>query len=169
MTDFILADPARCIGCRTCEVACASAHTTTPLTSSAFRPRLSVVKHGLVSVPVMCHQCENAPCAAACPTGALVQGRTTVEIDEARCIGCNSCVVVCPFGAVTIQRQTDTEGLKVIKCDLCVASENGPACISVCPTAALSLTGAQALAQLSGQRRSDTAISAGVNESKPRA
>ncbi len=59
MTSFIMANPASCIGCRTCEIACALEHATE---SAAFAPRLTVLRLDTLSVPVMCHQCENAPC-----------------------------------------------------------------------------------------------------------
>lgn len=67
MTSFIMANPAACIGCRTCEIACALEHATE---HAAFAPRLTVLRLDTLSVPVMCHQCENAPCVGACPVGA---------------------------------------------------------------------------------------------------
>ncbi len=71
MTSFIVASPQACIGCRTCEVACALEHVAP---GAEFHPRLKVMRLDDLSVPVMCHQCENAPCVGACPTGALSMG-----------------------------------------------------------------------------------------------
>ena len=71
MTSFILADSETCIGCRTCEAACALEHSTE---SSPFAPRLTVLRLDTLSIPAVCHQCENAPCVVACPVGALVIG-----------------------------------------------------------------------------------------------
>lgn len=153
MTSFILADSASCIGCRTCEVACALEHVAE---GAAFQPRLKVLRLDTLSVPVMCHQCENAPCVTACPVAALTMGSERVEADASRCIGCQSCVVACPFGAITIDispQQTAT----LIKCDLCHSRERGPACIDVCPTAALSKVSEQQLREIQKQRERATA------------
>lgn len=43
MNRFIMADAEKCIGCRTCEVACAVAHQD-DFTAEAFTSRLRVVK-----------------------------------------------------------------------------------------------------------------------------
>ncbi len=94
MTSFIVASPQACIGRRTCEVACALSHVAE---GAEFHPRLKVMRLAHLSVPVMCHQCENAPCVSACPVGALTMGTERVEADAARCIGCQGCVVACPL------------------------------------------------------------------------
>ena len=76
MNKMVIADPGKCIGCRTCEVACALAHSApdalAKLSPASFIPRLKVVKTAKVSTPVQCRQCDDAPCAAVCPTGTLV-------------------------------------------------------------------------------------------------
>ena len=43
MNRFIVADAEKCIGCRTCEVACAVSHQDA-VAAHAFTPRLRVVK-----------------------------------------------------------------------------------------------------------------------------
>ena len=47
MNDFVVADPKRCIGCRTCEVACVLAHggenALENLNAASFYPRLQVI------------------------------------------------------------------------------------------------------------------------------
>ncbi|MFO4006173.1 4Fe-4S binding protein, partial [Enterobacter hormaechei] len=70
MNQFILADPEKCIGCRTCEVACMMSHQSSA-TPVAFTSRIRVVKGGTFTTAVGCHQCEDAPCANVCPTGAI--------------------------------------------------------------------------------------------------
>ena len=115
MTHFILASSQACIGCRTCEVACALEHVAE---GAEFHPRLKVMRLDTLSVPVMCHQCENAPCVGVCPTGALAMGAERVEADAERCIGCQSCVVACPFGAITIETSAAHPPV-IVKCDLC--------------------------------------------------
>lgn len=54
---------------------------------------------------------------------------------EERCVGCWSCVMVCPFGAVLPGR--DGHG-HALKCDLCAGSD-GPWCVVNCPNRALVL------------------------------
>lgn len=153
MTSFIVASPQACIGCRTCEVACALEHETTDM---AFHPRLKVMRLDDLSTPVMCHQCENAPCARVCPTGALTRGKERIEADNGRCIGCQSCAVACPFGAITVEVSVGHSPV-IVKCDLCAQRERGPACVDVCPTAALSKMTERQLVALQKQRNIATA------------
>lgn len=153
MTSFIVASPKDCIGCRTCEVACALEHVAP---GAEFNPRLKVMRLDTLSVPVMCHQCENAPCVGACPTGALSMGAERVEAEASRCIGCQSCAVACPFGAITIEASAGQEPA-IVKCDLCHHRDRGPACVDVCPTAALSIMTEQQLDALKKQRSAKTA------------
>lgn len=148
MTHFILADADACIGCRTCEVACALEHSTE---SSPFAPRLTVLRLDTLSVPAMCHQCDNAPCVAACPVGALGIGSERVEANSSACIGCQSCVVACPFGAISIGAAAE-----IVKCDLCYGRERGPACVDVCPTSALRKITENELRSLQQQRQRAT-------------
>ncbi|MDQ4429487.1 4Fe-4S dicluster domain-containing protein [Yokenella regensburgei] len=148
MTSFIVASPEACIGCRTCEVACALEHVSP---SAPFAPRLKVLRLDHLSVPVMCHQCENAPCVAACPVAALRMGKEAVEADPSRCIGCQSCAVACPFGAITIEVAAKQQPA-IVKCDLCGHREQGPACVEVCPTFALSVMTDEMLVALQRQR-----------------
>ncbi|WP_110955242.1 4Fe-4S dicluster domain-containing protein [Anaerosinus massiliensis] len=141
MNDFVIADPGKCIGCQTCEIACVLAHQERPdldaLTPENFAARLTVVKTANITAPIQCRQCEDAPCAKACVKGALVQGAHSVEIKEEECIGCKACMLACPYGAIEIRVNKETNKLSVVKCDLCKGNENGPACIGVCPTKAL--------------------------------
>lgn len=153
MTSFIVASAQACIGCRTCEVACALEHVTP---GAEFHPRLKVMRLNTLSVPVMCHQCENAPCVGACPTGALTIGPERVEASAGRCIGCQSCVTACPFGAIAIEVSAGHAPV-IVKCDLCTGRQSGPACVAVCPTAALNKMTEPQLVALQKQRSIDTA------------
>ncbi|ANE75462.1 MULTISPECIES: 4Fe-4S dicluster domain-containing protein [Dickeya] len=167
MNQFVIADAAKCIGCRTCEIACAVAHAggnQQKLHKSHFFPRLKVIKNANVSTPVLCHQCENAPCASVCPHDALVQHQDSIQVISSRCIGCKSCVIACPFGAINVvTRPSDDEtpapslsGSEVHKCDLCIGVADSPSCVRVCPTSALTLVTPQALTErvLEKQQRS---------------
>lgn len=157
MNRFIIADPNRCIGCRTCELACSMAHgSEVSISAASFSPRITVIREGDITVPVMCKQCEDAPCAKVCPTGALVRANGFVEIHEERCIGCKSCIIACPFGAIDIRMKAGKAS--VIKCDLCVDNATGAACIRVCPTDALSICDQQQLSEMKHKKLLRTAI-----------
>lgn len=85
----------------------------------------------LAAVPIFCHQCEEAFCAAVCFTGALHRDGEIAAFDAEKCTGCGLCTLACPFGVVSADRIAH-------KCDLCQEREGGPACVSACPAMALS-------------------------------
>jgi carbon-monoxide dehydrogenase iron sulfur subunit len=129
-----------CIGCHLCEVYCQLQHAGTADLVKAFKrgapplPRLRVDERGVVSLSVRCQQCDDAPCVQACLTGALSRDPVSrlVTVDEDKCIGCWTCVLVCPLAAIT----PDREQKKALKCDLCQGEEI-PACVANCPNEAL--------------------------------
>lgn len=134
MNRFIMADSEKCIGCRTCEVACMVSHQN-DATPGAVTSRIRVVKGDTFTTTVGCHQCEDAPCANVCPTQAIHRTAGAWQVEQARCIGCKSCMVACPFGAMQVRLVEDR--VQALKCDLCVHREGGPACVEACPTHAL--------------------------------
>jgi Fe-S-cluster-containing hydrogenase component 2 len=144
---FILVDPERCVGCHTCELACAAAHTGAGsvlgavLAGERLQPRNRVVQVGTVKLSTQCRQCEDAPCVKVCPTHATTRTETYTAVDQRLCIACRMCVMVCPFGAIHVAMATvaGRERRAAFKCDLCVDRPGGPACVEWCPTKALSL------------------------------
>lgn len=153
MNRFIITDPSSCIGCRTCEVACTLAHQDPGefvVKQESFMPRLAVVVNNKTTTTVQCRHCEDAPCVNVCPTNALIYHNRSVQFLEDNCIGCKTCVIACPYGAMTMSVNRNkiivTNGLHVksmqataLKCDLCPTRNNGPACIEACPTKAIHL------------------------------
>jgi carbon-monoxide dehydrogenase iron sulfur subunit len=148
----IVADPAKCLACRGCELACALAHAATgDLVQAIYRerakPRIYVEAAGQFAVPLECRHCDDAPCVRVCPSGALQRSNpdSPVLVAQERCIGCAFCVEACPFGVIQVTGSAVPgvwEGrVAVIKCDLCQqrqAEGLPPACVSSCPVGALS-------------------------------
>jgi carbon-monoxide dehydrogenase iron sulfur subunit len=130
-----------CIGCHLCEVYCQLQHARSKDLVKAFNreyppplPRLRVDERGVVSLSVRCQQREDAPCVQACLTGALSRDPESklVKVDEDKCIGCWTCVLVCPLAAI----KPDTGRKMALKCDLCQGEEI-PVCVANCPNEAL--------------------------------
>jgi anaerobic carbon-monoxide dehydrogenase iron sulfur subunit len=119
-------DYQKCTGCRLCELVCAVKHYGI---SNPTRSRIKVMKWEMegLYVPMSCQQCQDAPCLNVCPVKAISRdeelGRVTVDYDV--CIGCRSCVAVCPFGAMSF----NVIDKQVFKCDLC---DGEPQCVRFC-------------------------------------
>jgi carbon-monoxide dehydrogenase iron sulfur subunit len=116
----------RCTGCRLCELVCAVKHDGV---SNPTRSRIKVIKweaEGLY-IPMSCQQCQDAPCMNVCPVKAISRDESLdrVTVDYDKCIGCRSCVAVCPFGAMSF----NVIDRKVFKCDLC---DGDPQCVRFC-------------------------------------
>ena len=121
---YISVDVDKCMGCHTCELACAMAHGSTDdlsvLIRSGEKPgyRIFVESYQATSIPVPCNHCEEAACVLACPTGACHRESegAPVLVDNDKCIGCRMCVQACPFGMISVHPL----GSGVVKCDLCI-------------------------------------------------
>jgi carbon-monoxide dehydrogenase iron sulfur subunit len=144
MKGMIIVDVDKCNACKSCEIACAVEHSVSKDLYQAIhedpRPRARVsVQQGIsFSVPLQCRQCANAPCIALCPTKALYRQdeQSPVLLDEEKCIGCDWCVLACPFGVIRLDEGRHV----VVKCDQCferVQRGELPACVAACPTGAL--------------------------------
>jgi Fe-S-cluster-containing dehydrogenase component len=85
----------------------------------------------VVTVPVMCLQCDEASCVKVCPTGAMHHGAAGItEIDYNKCIVCKMCMMACPLGNISFSPKVK----KIFKCDLCGGE---PECVKHCAAGAL--------------------------------
>ena len=56
-----------------------------------------------------------------------------ITIDQNKCVGCYTCILSCPYGAIM-----PSEMGAVQKCELCVKNGDGvPACVTGCPNKAI--------------------------------
>ena len=131
MAKILVVDVEKCSGCRICELACSWFH------EEEFNPakaRLSIVswKKAAIHYPMICEQCEKAPCKEVCPTDAIYKDEESGawKVDEKKCIGCKFCSLVCPLGAISFFE----EKRGAIKCDLC---DGDPQCVKFCPMDAI--------------------------------
>ncbi|MFH1242456.1 MAG: 4Fe-4S dicluster domain-containing protein [Pseudomonadota bacterium] len=139
MEKVLMVNYQKCTGCRLCELVCSVMHDGV---SNPERSRIKVMKwesEGLY-IPMSCQQCEDAPCMNVCPVKAVSRDKDFgfVAVDYEICIGCRSCVAVCPFGAMNY----NTIDRKVFKCDLCGGD---PQCVRFCEEKAVDYVDASRL------------------------
>jgi len=76
----VYVDISRCIGCRSCEVACKRVH--------GGKGHVNVHMAGdHASVPIFCHHCEEATCTMACFSGALYKDGERTAFAVEKCTG----------------------------------------------------------------------------------
>ncbi|MCL5265863.1 MAG: 4Fe-4S dicluster domain-containing protein [Chloroflexi bacterium] len=129
-----------CIGCRLCEVHCKVEHSRSKDVVKAFKreqsvARVRVQENGPLSFALQCRHCPEPYCVYSCLTGAMHRdpGSGVVKHDPDRCVGCWTCVLVCPFGVLVRDVANHRIGPK---CDLC-PDRAVPACVANCPNEAL--------------------------------
>ena len=166
MSNAVLVDLVRCMGCRSCQVACKAwndnpGEDTLCLGSYDNPPHFSAdtwslirfneVEHAgnlhWVFSKLQCMHCEDPGCASVCTVGALEKTpEGPVIYHDDKCIGCRYCQYGCPFGVPSFEWD---ERLSLIrKCTFCadrVAEGIEPACVKACPTDALVFGGREKL------------------------
>lgn len=126
-----------CLGCHLCEYNCAFANSgkddMAKLKGIKINPRIQVEEHEDVCFAVNCRHCEEPLCVKSCISGALSVHDGVIEIDQNKCVGCYTCIMACPYGAVV----PSDEGV-IQKCELCIKNFCGePACVKGCPNHAI--------------------------------
>lgn len=101
-----------------------------------------------------CQHCTDAACVSICPGGALTHNEETgfVEVDEAKCIGCQYCSSACPFDVPRYQVGLDTKVSKCTGCPDRVAQGLAPACVTTCQPEALKFGPREEMIQLANER-----------------
>lgn len=132
-------DTHRCVGCSACVISC---KTENGVPLGCFRDWVVQESKGKFPRSLLeirserCNHCSNSPCVSACPTGASHFSKGgAVLVTHHKCTGCKACMAACPYDA----RYVHPEGY-IDKCTFCLhLVENGqlPACVTVCPTEAL--------------------------------
>ena len=145
MTQYAIAtDLNRCVGCLSCMVACKAVNNV-PI-GSYWNKVLRIgpsLKEGATSshdgemyyLPVSCQHCDNPECVSVCPTGASYKRDDgVVLVDHSKCIGCQYCVMACPYGVRAYDTGKDKGVIE--KCTMCahlIDKGEKPACVKHCP------------------------------------
>ncbi len=135
----VYVDEKWCLGCHLCEYNCAFANSgmkdmVKALKDKPVFARIRVEEKDNITYAVSCRHCKDPICVKSCISGALSKDESgAVVIDHDRCVGCLTCILVCPYGAVSVG-----EGGVVQKCELCLNNSCGePACVKGCPNRAI--------------------------------
>jgi len=157
----MLNDLTKCIGCRSCQVACKEwnnlkyertyfdGHRDHPADLDADtynRIQFNYLPDYDKALPEryyfrrhMCMHCEEPACVSACPVGALVKtDEGPVIYEEWKCIGCRYCMLACPFGIPRYEWDNWNPGIS--KCTFCfdrIGGSEEPICSKTCLTDAV--------------------------------
>jgi formate dehydrogenase iron-sulfur subunit len=147
----VLVDTTRCIGCRSCEVACSAANgnfvpdvkadNALEKVRDTSEKQFTVVNRfntekGEVFVKRQCMHCWQPACTAMCLVNAMRKTREgPVTWDGDKCLGCRFCMVACPFDIPKAEYLSWNP--RIMKCSMCyerLQEGKKPACVEACPT-----------------------------------
>jgi protein NrfC len=150
---YLVYDSKKCAGCTTCMLACSLTHYGF---QSLSLSRIQIMQDSFGKFPddikmAPCRQCATPPCVINCPVGAAyvdTKNGNVRRIDSTKCIGCQTCIRMCPQQPHRTVWNPDLEpNGKSSKCDLCIDTaaywneKGGPdgkqACVQSCPMKAL--------------------------------
>jgi len=156
-TEFygVLYDSTRCVGCQSCELACAQANGLPepdpedyPVpgiqrkTNENRRTVVNAFAHeelGEIYVKSQCMHCNQPACASACLTQAMHKTKAGPVIwRDKKCMGCRYCMVSCPFDVPKFEYHSSNPD--IVKCNMCydrLKEGELPACVANCPAEAL--------------------------------
>ncbi|MEM9039423.1 MAG: DmsC/YnfH family molybdoenzyme membrane anchor subunit [Actinomycetota bacterium] len=135
-------DMSACVGCHSCEVACAEQNA---LPVGTVWRRVGEIEGGTypetrsAHLSMACNHCLEPTCLEGCPADAYVKLSSGVVDHLAdECIGCQYCTWTCPYSVPVFQPDRRI----VSKCDMCAPRlEQGftSACVDACPTHAIGI------------------------------
>ena len=136
-------DMTKCIGCRSCEVAC-NEQNNNP--ADILWRRIGELEAGSYPntqrhyLSMGCNHCLDADCLKGCPVDAYTKDPLTgIVLHSAdACIGCSYCVWNCPYSVPQFNPERGVVG----KCDMCKGRlDEGlePACVNACPEGAIEI------------------------------
>ncbi len=136
-------DMTKCIGCRSCEVAC-NEQNNTP--ADLRWRRVGEIEGGTYPdtarhyLSMGCNHCLTADCIKGCPVNAYTKDPVTgIVLHSAdACIGCQYCVWNCPYSVPQFNPERGVVG----KCDMChgrLTEGLEPACVNSCPENAIEI------------------------------
>jgi Fe-S-cluster-containing dehydrogenase component len=167
----VLVDTTLCVGCRGCEAACAEANRLPepPAGDAVLEKRRETSQTAFTVVnrfenrkdPAapryakrQCLHCLQPACASACPVRALDKlASGPVVYHGERCMGCRYCMLACPFDVPKYEYEKALPYVR--KCTFCAerqARGEVPACVSVCPSGALTFGKRKDLLELAKSR-----------------
>ncbi len=136
-------DMTKCIGCRSCEVAC-NEQNGNP--ADIKWRRVGELEGGTwpdtqrTYLSMGCNHCLSADCLKGCPVNAYTKDPLTgIVLHSAdACIGCQYCVWNCPYSVPQFNPERGVVG----KCDMCrgrLLEGLEPACVNACPENAIQI------------------------------
>lgn len=147
MGKVFVIDPAKCNGCRNCQIACKDEHCDNDWSPVALpQPdtghfwigvnetvRGSVPKVKVSYVVELCQHCGDAPCMKAAPDAVYRRDDGLVIVDPEKAKGKRELVEACPYGAIFWNEEYDVPQ----KCTGCAhLLDEGwtvPRCVDACP------------------------------------
>lgn len=143
-----LVDTTRCIGCRSCQVACKRAHDLSADKTRFFpkpggfqnpggytsQTRTVVSFHEIpasdgvrwVFAKQQCLHCTELRCAVVCPPQLFQRTASGIVAYAAdQCLGCGACIDACPLAVPAIDYWNSATP-QVRKCDFCIERQESP-------------------------------------------
>jgi protein NrfC len=148
---YLVYDSKKCAGCTTCMLSCSLVHYGV---QNLSRSRIQIMQDSFAKFPedvkmAPCRQCKDPVCVQNCPVGAAyvdTENGNVRRIDSEKCIGCQTCLKMCPQQPHRPVWVLINDQWKSSKCDLCLDTPywnetGGPggkqACVESCPMMAI--------------------------------
>jgi Fe-S-cluster-containing dehydrogenase component len=171
----LLHDTTLCVGCRSCEAACAKVNDlpvpeqplddpqifeatrrTTDIALTVVN-RYSEASDGEPPVyrKLQCMHCNEPCCATVCPVHAFEKTpEGPVLYDPEVCMGCRYCIMACPYNALAYEYE-EVLTPRVMRCTMCyprIKEGQVPGCAEACPMGAITFGEREELVAVARER-----------------